>query len=573
MSMHQRTLQKGSGTQDSLVIRAGGYSTKGAKAENQDAFALKINRGAELELKGHVAVIADGVSSANDAAKASQLSVCHFIEEYLATPESWSVNKAASQVISSLNRWLYSQQLTSDSQWFSTFSALVLKGNRAHIFHIGDCQVVKINHDGYQILTREHSSPSGMLNRAIGADVSVEVDLCTTSLELDDVLMMSCDGVHQFVKPQQVRDLIKQHHDLEVASQAIADLARAQGSLDNLTCLLIEIKRLPAQAFEQLVFANQQRVIPPPLRVGAKLEQYEIIDPLSETTRSHVYLAKDTVNDCLVVLKVPSVNLVDEQQVLNDFVKEGWIGNQINHPAVMKIYPQPVTSQFVYHVCEYIEGQTLATWLHDHPKPSLAKVRDLLSQLVKALRILQRYDVIHCDIKADNFMIEPNGRIKLIDFGSCEIGSLASTVVAEAPKGTLNFTAPELFLGQANNHQSDLFSLGVLVYQMLSNRLPYKELSMPSQAPKQYHLWRYHPITSYRKDLPDWIDLVLSQAVAANPKNRYLHYSEFIAGINFPTEQVLIKPQQLPLIERDPVRFWQGISAILLGVVIVLLMV
>ena len=573
MSMHQRTLQKGSGTQDSLVIRAGGYSTKGAKAENQDAFALKINRGAELELKGHVAVIADGVSSANDAAKASQLSVCHFIEEYLATPESWSVNKAASQVISSLNRWLYSQQLTSDSQWFSTFSALVLKGNRAHIFHIGDCQVVKINHDGYQILTREHSSPSGMLNRAIGADVSVEVDLCTTSLELDDVLMMSCDGVHQFVKPQQVRDLIKQHHDLEVASQAIADLARAQGSLDNLTCLLIEIKRLPAQAFEQLVFANQQRVIPPPLRVGAKLEQYEIIDPLSETTRSHVYLAKDTVNDCLVVLKVPSVNLVDEQQVLNDFVKEGWIGNQINHPAVMKIYPQPVTSQFVYHVCEYIEGQTLATWLHDHPKPSLAKVRDLLSQLVKALRILQRYDVIHCDIKADNFMIEPNGRIKLIDFGSCEIGSLASTVVAEAPKGTLNFTAPELFLGQANNHQSDLFSLGVLVYQMLSNRLPYKELTMPSQAPKQYHLWRYHPITSYRKDLPDWLDLVLSQAVAANPKNRYLHYSEFIAGINFPTEQVLIKPQQLPLIERDPVRFWQGISAILLGVVIVLLMV
>ncbi|NRA83611.1 MAG: bifunctional protein-serine/threonine kinase/phosphatase [Gammaproteobacteria bacterium] len=537
MSMQQRTLQKGSGTQDSLVIRAGGYSTKGAKAENQDAFALKINRGPELELKGHVAVIADGVSSANDAAKASQLSVCHFIEEYLATPESWSVNKAASQVISSLNRWLYSQQLTSDSQWFSTFSALVLKGNRAHIFHIGDCQVVKINHDGYQILTREHSSPSGMLNRAIGADVSVEVDLCTTSLELDDVLMMSCDGVHQFVKPQQVRELIKQHHDLEVASQAIADLAKAQGSLDNLTCLLIEIKRLPAQAFEQLVFANQQRVIPPPLRVGAKLEQYEIIDPLSETTRSHVYLAKDTVNDCLVVLKVPSVNLVDEQQVLNDFVKEGWIGNQINHPAVMKIYPQPVTSQFVYHVCEYIEGQTLATWLHDHPKPSLAKVRDILSQLVKALRILQRYDVIHCDIKADNFMIEPNGRIKLIDFGSCEIGSLASTVVAEAPKGTLNFTAPELFLGQANNHQSDLFSLGVLVYQMLSNRLPYKELSMPSQAPKQYHL------------------------------------SEFIAGINFPTEQVLIKPQQLPLIERDPVRFWQGISAILLGVVIVLLMV
>jgi len=113
MTIDTRTGQK---QQDDLVITYGGYSTKGDKSENQDAFALKKNQGLALELKGHVAVIADGVSSANRAAKASQMSVCHFINEYIATPETWSVKKSATKVISSLNNWLYAQHLVADEQ-------------------------------------------------------------------------------------------------------------------------------------------------------------------------------------------------------------------------------------------------------------------------------------------------------------------------------------------------------------------------------------------------------------------------------------------------------------------------
>ena len=559
-------------SKDSLVISAGGYSTAGAKDENQDAFALKINRGLELELKGHVAVIADGVSSANYAAKASQMSVCHFIEEYLATPDSWSVSKAAAKVISSLNHWLYSRLLISDEtgesqEWFSTFSALILKGNRAQLFHVGDCQIAKINKDGYQVLTAEHSTPAGLLNRAIGAGTHVEVDTSSTLLEVGDVLMLSCDGVHQFVKPQQVKQLLSEHQDLEQASTAITALAAQQGSLDNLTCLLIRIEQLPAQAFEQLIFARKQQVIPPPLPTGAKLDHFEIIDVLEQSTRSHVYLAKDLTDQRLVVIKAPSVNFSEDEQYLTDFVKEGWIGQKLDHPAVMKIYLTP-PSQFIYHACEYIQGQTLAAWSSDNPKPALLKVRDIVAQLVISLRVLQRHDVVHCDIKADNFMIDSDGRIKLIDFGSCEIGALELARASALPKGTLNFTAPELFLGAVHNHQSDLYSLAVLVYQLLTGQLPYKELSQPQQAPAQYNLWRYRPITTHRNDLPDWLDLVLSKALAANPKNRYANYSEFIAGLNGSIGRQA-KVRKLPLIERDPVRFWQGVSTVLLLLLVI----
>lgn len=570
--------------QDDLVISFGGQSNKGDKDENQDAFALKKNEDLDLELKGHVAVIADGVSSANCAAKASQMSVCHFINEYIATPETWSVKKSATKVINSLNKWLYAQQLVADEQgrleqWFSTFTAVILKGERAHIFHIGDCQLVKINNDGYQTLTKDHASLSGTLNRALGAGEHIEIDMTSTPLTQHDILMLSCDGVHHFVKAKQVQKILSENKDLEQASLAITQLAKAQGSQDNLTCLLIKVEQLPTQAFSQLVFNRKQQVIPPSLRIGSKLDYYEIIDTLQETSRSHVYLAKNTlikssqeeskqVNEKeeqqLVVIKAPSLNFSEDENYLTGFIKEGWIGNKITHPAIMNIYDDVTNGRFLYHACEYVEGQNLAEWSKDNPLADLVKVRDIVSQLVKALRVLQRHEIVHCDIKLDNFILDSLGRIKLIDFGSSQIGSVESELTGQEQLGlgTLNYSAPELFYGQKNNHKSELFSLAVLTYQLLTNRLPYKELNQINEAPKQYHLWRYKPVTTYRKDLPRYIDAVLAKALSANPSQRYEHYSEFISSLNSRDASIQIPPS-LPFIEREPVKFWQGVSGTL----------
>ena len=570
--------------QDNLVISFGGYSTKGDKGENQDAFALKMSTGLDLELKGHIAVIADGVSSANCAAQASQMSACHFISEYLATPETWSVNKSAAKVISSLNNWLYSRQLIADvkgihQQWFSTFSALILKGERGHIFHIGDCQIVKINNDGYQTLTKDHATVSGTLNRALGAGSHIEVDHTSTLLAPQDILMLSCDGVHHFVKPKQVQQLLKNNNNLEQASEAVCQLASEQGSQDNLTCLFIKVEQLPQQAFSQLAFTRLQQVIPPALRLGSKLDHYEILDVLLETSRSHVYLAKDLIAEKLVVIKIPSVNFIDDIDYLTSFIKEGWVGEKINHPAIMKIYPRLESSKFLYHVCEYIEGQTLAAWMQDNPEPPLIKVRDILNQLIKVLRVLQRQDIVHSDIKGDNFIIDSHGRLKLIDFGSSYTGEIKDNSSIDKTdldtysfnQGTLNYSAPELFYGKENNHKSELYSLAVLIYQMLTGRLPYKEISQIDAVPKQYNLWRYKPLATYRKGLPIYMDRVMSKALAANPANRYEHYSEFFAEFNVSDNTDLTAIANIPLIERDPVKFWQGVSGVLLIILMAVL--
>lgn len=433
-----------------LTVNFGGHSSAGFKSENQDAFSFKESKSTELSLKGHIGVIADGVSSANCAQKASQLAVCHFVDEYLATPETWSVEKSATTVLSSLNQWLSARQRILNEahereQWFTTFSAVILRERTLTVFHVGDCQVVKINQDGYQVLTQEHATNTGILNRALGASSHVEIDRVTDDINMADTIMLCCDGVHDFVKPEQVRQLIKAHDNLESASQAITSLALEQGSADNVTCLLINILSVPKQQFAQLLFDRQQQIIPPAMPVGATLDNFCIVEIYEQSARSHIYLARDNESQQQVILKVPSLYFTDNPVYIDAFIKEGWIGQQINHGAVMKILPPDPTSRFLYHTCQVINGITLAQWHIENPFASLEDVKAIAMQIVSALRALQRKDISHGDIKLDNFMIDTNKRITLIDLGSCEVGSMKSEL-NQLPLGTLTYSAPERLL-------------------------------------------------------------------------------------------------------------------------------
>lgn len=550
-----------------LDVTYGGHSVAGQKADNEDAIVFRENSSTELTLKGHIGVIADGVSSANYAKQASQLAVCHFVDEYLATPETWSVEKSASKVISSLNQWLFSRQRihteTGDyQQWFTTFSAIILRERRATLFHIGDCEIVKISKDGYEVLTTPHSTNQGVLNRALGASTHIDIDVIDSSVEQDDIFFLSCDGIHEFIKPQTVKDIIAANDDLKIAAEQIVETASKNGSHDNLTCLLIKIEDVPNQEFDQLLFDRQQQVIPPALPVGAMLDHFKVTELYDQSARSHIYLATDTKTNEDVILKVPSLYFSDDKNYLNAFIKEGWIGQQINHPSVMKIFPPSPNSKFLYHTCQPINGITLDQWHSDHPFPSLDEVKKIATDVVSSLRALQRKDITHGDIKLDNFMIDSDGLITLIDLGSCEVGAMTNETNAP-PLGTLTYSAPERFYGSVNTVQSDLFSLGSIVYQLLSNKLPYPPIVHAEKVPKHFSGWNYQPICDAREDLSPWVDVVLGKAVAADPNNRYESYSEFLTDLNSPSTAHYHTESHRPLIDRDPVTFWKLISGIL----------
>lgn len=164
-----------------LKLNYGGYSHQGVRNENQDAIIVKHPKTrAEQEFKGSVACIADGVSCSEQGQKASHTSVMQFITDYYATPESWSIQRSAQKVLTSLNSWLFNasfSELDDDKQldhntMVSTFSAVIIKSNTAHIFHVGDSRIYLLRDGKIQQLTRDHTRKNLVnthyLTRALG---------------------------------------------------------------------------------------------------------------------------------------------------------------------------------------------------------------------------------------------------------------------------------------------------------------------------------------------------------------------------------------------------------------------
>lgn len=574
-----------------LQLAFGGYSSAGLKSENQDAFAAFMPEKLELRAKGAVVAIADGVSSASKAAEASQLAVTQFIQEYYATPETWSTQKSAAKVLTSLNQWLFSQGGLVDDlvhenspQWLTTFSALIAKSTTGYIFHVGDTRVTKYRQQQLEAVTRDHNRKAGghqvLLTRALGADPRLKVDVHQIDIQPNDIYMLSCDGVHDFVTNKQIKEQLNSlpelpsNKELEVVAKAIVEQALAQGSDDNVSCFLTFIESTPNRKLAEVQRDLLAKAIPPALQVGNKLDGYIVKKVIHASIRSHLYLVIEEATDKPFVLKAPSANFSDDAIYLQGFMREAWVGERIKHGNVMRVQNVNNESKFLYHICEYIEGQTLSEWMHDHPNPDIAQVRNIIEQVISALRAFQRLDLVHRDLKPDNIMIDQYGHIKLIDYGTVFVASLDEnheTIKEDVPHGSLNYIAPETLLHMQSDSLSDLFSLGVICYEMLTGELPYKPMQRAEVTFKDYSEFQYRSIKQFRSELPLWLDLNLQKATSANPVLRYQAFSEFSSDLNKPSVSAVEEYKSQPIMQRNPVQFWQSISLILFILLIIAL--
>ena len=181
---------------------------------------------------------------------------------------------------------------------------------------------------------------------------------------------------------------------------------------------------------------------------------YRIVRELHGTSRSHIYLAVDIETDAVVTIKIPSIDLRDDPDYLKRFMMEEWVARRIDSPHVLKPCLPQRKRNFLYVVTEFIDGQTLAQWMIDNPKPSVETVRGIVEQIAKGLRAFHRKEMLHQDIRPANIMIDTTGTVKIIDFGS----TMITGVVEAAPSGDRNdilgtqqYTAPEYFLGEAGH--------------------------------------------------------------------------------------------------------------------------
>lgn len=556
-----------------LEVRFGGYSTKGKKALNQDAFAASHPSGTERQYKGAAAAIADGVSSCEDSHIASQTAVTGFIEDYLSTPPSWSVGHSASRVLTGLNRWLYHEnqsRMGHRESMLTTFSAVVVKSSTVFCFHVGDSRIYHLCDGELEQLTSDHvltTKNDEYLSRALGADSHLEVDFFKCVLNQHDRLLLTTDGVHGHLPLARIKQLLgNRSQSVEDIAQHIVDEAYENGSDDNLTALIVEVAQLPLETLDESHKRLTQLPIPPVLKSGNNIDGYEVLSVIFSGTRSHMYLVKDIESSQLFILKAPSENFSEDLVYLDGFIREEWVGLTLDHAHVMKTYRPTRPKRFMYYLGEYIEGVSLRQWMHDNPSPSIDQVRQWTRQIVSGLRAFQRKDMIHQDLKPENIMINNDGQIKILDFGTVLIAGseeINSPLDKSVPQGSVNYTAPEFLVGDSASFKSDLYSLAVIVYEMLTGALPYKEADAKQAVLANYCDLDYIPSTHHRKQTPIWIEACLKKALQPNPVHRYNAFSEFMQDLTVPNRHLEAGILKQPLLEKHPIRFWQGIAALL----------
>jgi hypothetical protein len=483
-------------------------------------------------------------------------------------------------VLAAANSWLHarthqsSYRYDKDRGYVCTLSGLVLKGSTAHLFHVGDTRVHRLQGDTLEQLTRDHrvrvAQDESYLSRAVGFNSQLEIDYHALKIERGDVFVLATDGVYEYVDAVFVARTIREARgDLDDAARAIVAEAYRRGSADNLTVQIVTVEDLPeAGALHQQL----ARLAPPPLlEARAEIDGYRILREIHASARSHLYLAEDLETGGRVVLKTPAADLQADPQLLERFMLEEWIARRLNSPHVLKPYPRTRERRFLYVAMEYVEGQTLAQWMTDNPRPDLETVRGIVEQIGRGLQAFHRMEMLHQDLRPENIMIDKSGTVKIIDFGSVSVAGVDEQASPDEPSrilGTLQYTAPEYFVGDAGSERSDLYSLGVIAYQMLSGRLPYEAAAARVRTRAAQRKLRYATVLDEKRDTPPWIDAALRKAVHPESLERYEALSEFVYDLRHPNAELL---RSAPLIARNPVAFWRTACAVLGAVVFLLL--
>ena len=567
-----------------LTISIGQCSDRGIKSINQDFHGSLVPEQPALGSKGIAIAIADGISSSSVSQVAAETAIKSFLTDYYCTSDTWSVKTSAYRVIAATNSWLFSQTRRGghaedlDRGYVCTLSAMVLKSRTAHIFHVGDARVFRIASSALEQLTSDHrvwvTAKQSYLGRALGMAPSIEIDYREVRVAPGDQFVLATDGVYDHVTHAFVADVARRHAgNLDAAARLIVEQALAHGSEDNLTVLIVRVDHVPLGDVDEYVDDGTALIPPPLLEAGKEIDGLRIVRTIHSSSRSHIYLVEEVDSGHFAALKIPSIDMRDDESYLRRFKMEEWIARRITSAHVLQPHTRTRRRTALYSLAEVVDGQTLAQWMIDNPVPDLETVRGIVEQIAKGLRAFHRKEMLHQDLRPANIMIDRAGTVKIIDFGSVRV---AGVIEADADPedehilGTAQYTAPEYFIGEAATPKSDHFSLGVIAYQMLTGALPYGATVARINRPSQLRSLRYVSARRFRPELPDWIDGALRKAVHPDASRRYEALSEFEFDLRHPRAQFTAAGRQ-PLLERNPLLFWQMLSLALACAVLVLL--
>jgi serine/threonine protein phosphatase PrpC len=573
-------------------IDIGFASLAGRKPLNEDFCAAMLPTKGQEE-RGSIVAIADGVSTGGMGKEAAQTTVTSLVRDYFGTPETWDTTVALDRIIGAQNAWLCGiNRRREPALGLTTLTALVLRGQSYTLAHVGDtrCYLVR---DGKAIqLTQDHvvNHPDfkHQLLRSVGAQDHLVVDYLQGDLLVGDVFMLLSDGVHGEVPERQLAHYAAMP-DAREASQKLVEQALAKGSNDNVTAMVVRVHGLLEATLADANRMADSLPIPQRLKVGDTLDGFTVTAPIADNGINVLYQVRDPATKALYALKTLNIARAHDPEERAMLAHESWLAARMQSSRageyLVAVHDQLPTGQersAFYVLYDWHGGETLQQLMDKQTRLAPALALGYAMQALKALGLMHRQGVVHRDIKPANLHLGEDGLLRVLDLGVALSGR-ESEAMRALHAGTPSYVNPEQWgfnmkssgngsTGSASkvdsenatqelpNAQSDLFAIGVTLYQLLTGKLPYGDV-LPYQVGRYYR--DPTPPSRHNPEVSMWLDHVLRKAVARDKRQRFETAEEFLLALERGASRPLNAPQGTPMLQRDPTSVWKLAAGIL----------
>ncbi len=264
---------------------------------------------------------------------------------------------------------------------------------------------------------------------------------------------------------------------------------------------------------------------------GQKInDRYQIIKAIGEGGMANVYLAEDLILNRQVAVKILRGDLAEDDKFVRRFQREAISASSLNHPNIVEVYDVGEDNGNYFIVMELVEGKTLKSLIKKRGALSLLEVIDIMLQLTSGISCAHKSYIIHRDIKPQNVMILDDGKVKITDFGIAMALNSVEMTQTNSVMGSVHYLPPEQASGKATTVKSDIYSLGILMYELLTGTIPFKGENAVEIAMKQLKE-NLPSVCKKNPDIPQSVENILIRACAKNPDNRYDNVDEMYEDI------------------------------------------
>ncbi len=515
-------------------IKTTGFSlAKGKNLTGDDFFDVKVV--ASLT----IAIVCDGVGSAIEGAEASRRVTNYLMNNFKNRPSSWSIEKSIKSFISSINSILYEESMVNYErpEIVTTLAMVIIEGGRLYGANVGDSRIYLQRKGIMSQLSHDHlmdeDGYEGVLTQAIGIDTDVSPYYFENIVDVKDKILLCSDGLYTIIDDDYISQQISYGANFLVkdASKKMKD-----NLPDDTTAVIVDV--LGIDQVEKL--KKQNLIIPQKLNEDMVIDGYKLEKPLIQNSRT--WLCSNKGKE--YVIKFAPTEAIDEPAILDLYVKEAWNAKRLKAGFFPKA-AIPKNRTHRYYIMEKLDGVDLKEFI----KKRVLSIDDgvnLAKTILKMGQYLIKFDLVHGDIKPENIMvIKRDGKLifKIIDFGSIvELYSINSTA------GTPSYLAPERFRDSSINESSEIFSIGVTLYEVLAQSFPYGEIE-PFQTP----VFKIpNQPNRKNKNIPEWLNSVILRAIDVDNQRRYQNYSEMMFEITNPLKVKPYFDKSKSLIERSP---------------------